>query len=240
MDRRVSQGVYDLGDTVNAVVTVVPAPDVTTSASYVVHKPDGSALFGSGVAGPNPDQYSASFVADQAGDYAVTWTVVGTGAGVTGQLYNIRTLPVAEANRPDWTPFLSDVADYVRTRTLDITQPGSEIYLGTFTANTEPDGVSVQRILDRAVSNVLAVIHIVPTGLEDLAKSAAALRAAADVELAYPERNADVNVYAQLNARAEQEFQRLITAAESTGSSNIATLPVWFMESPPAWGSNYL
>lgn len=234
------QGVYDVGDRINAVLTVVPAPDVTTSASYVVHKPDGSTLSGSGVAGPNPDQYSASFVADQPGDYAVIWTVVGTGAGVTGQIYNVIRLPVMEANRPTWTPFLSDVADYVRTRTLDITQPGSETYLGTFTANTEPDGASVQRILDRAVSAVIAVVPTVPIGLEDLARSAAALRAAADVELAYPERNADTNVYAQLNERAEQEFTRLVTAAESSGNANVATFPVWFMENPPAWGSDYL
>jgi hypothetical protein len=141
---------------------------------------------------------------------------------------------------PVWTPALTDVADCIPTRTVDLTSPGSDTLLGTFSNKTQPDDVSVQRIIDRAVDGIQSVVPTIPSTVYDLAKSAAAWRAAADVELAYPERNADVNVYTQLDSRAKLELDRLIQAAESSGGGVIATNPVWSFPPPVPWGNDYL
>ena len=39
-----------------------------------------------------------------------------------------------------WAPALDDVGRLVLTRTRDTKTPGADILLGTFTANTTPDG----------------------------------------------------------------------------------------------------
>lgn len=230
--------VYDVGDKVSPVFTLEVTPDGTTNVSAQIIAPDGSTAIGS-VTGPTVRNYATSFTATLPGDYVAIWTVTGTGAGVTPMVINVNRLPVAEG-RPDWAPFLSDVADYVPTRTVDLTVPGSDLLLMTFNANTQPNGDSVQRILDRALRAILSVVPQITPALSELAASAVAIRTAADVELAYPERNADVNVYNQLSNRAQLELDRLIQAAETSGGGAVATFPAWSFPPPVPWGNDYL
>jgi hypothetical protein len=230
--------VYDVGDPVSAVLTLEVTPDVSTVVNVQIIAPDGSTASGT-VTGPTVRNYATAFTVMMPGDYVVVWTVTGTGAGITPQVINVNRLPIAEG-RPDWSPFLSDVADHVPTRTVDMTVPGSDLLLMTFNANTQPNGDSVQRIIDGAVSGILSIVPTIVTGNHHLAKSAASWRAAADVELAYPERNANVNVYEQLNSRAQLELERLIQAAETGGGGAVATFPVWSFPPPVPWGDDYL
>jgi hypothetical protein len=140
-----------------------------------------------------------------------------------------------------WPPSLVDVADHIPTRTRDLSDPGSDTLLGTFTDDTTPTADEAQRIIDTAVATVQSAVPTVSPGLEVLARDAAAWRAAADIELAYPERDADIQqVYDRLNARADLALKRLIEAAEAAGTSSEATLPQWSMPAPVPWGDQYL
>jgi hypothetical protein len=230
--------VWDVGDTVTTTYTLEVTPDVATVVTAEILAPDGSAAPGT-VTGPVGSIYSITLVVNQPGDWVVIWTVEGTGAGTATQVLKVGRLPTVES-LPGWAPLLSDVADYIRTRTMDISNPGSDILLGTFNSRTNPDGESVQRILEKAVRSVSAVVPDPPTSIQDLATSAAAIRAAADVELAHPERNADVNVYAQLNSRAELELERLQKAADVIGVGAEALYPRWAMPDPVPWGDENL
>lgn len=136
----------------------------------------------------------------------------------------------------DWAPTLEDVAACVPTRTANVTLPGTDDYLNTFTADTRPTDVQAILVIGKAVADVLGAVSSVTVRLEPLAKNAAMWRAAADIELAYPDRNADANYYAQLDERARYEWALFIGAAEEEGSSNSAGVPQWSMPPPVWWG----
>lgn len=131
-----------------------------------------------------------------------------------------------------WAPSLEEVAGHIPTRTRDGATPGSDAYTHTFSATTTPPEDEAQRITDRATSTVKAAVGVVATALEPLAKDAAAWRAAADIELAYPQRDADVTVYEQLNTRAKDALAQLLKSAEDTGGGPDASLPVWCFPPP--------
>lgn len=143
-----------------------------------------------------------------------------------------------------WQPTLEQVADHIPTRTRDSTTPGSDALLGTFNASTTPTDEQAARKILAAVAEVLAAvggtIPATPTYLASLASEAAALRAAADIELAYPDRDADVQVFAQLDQRAKDALQRLIDAVNDQGSGPEGSLlpqwafpePVWYGDEP--------
>ena len=135
-----------------------------------------------------------------------------------------------------WAPTLSDVGSVIPTRTVNVSLPGEDDYLNTFTPDTRPTDVQAQEIIDSAVSDVVLAVVAVTTALEGIAMNAAKWRAAADIELAYPQRNADANVYAQLDARARYEWQLLLTAASSQTESVSSSLPVWYMPIPDPKG----
>ncbi|MFB4275733.1 hypothetical protein ACBJ59_10610 [Nonomuraea sp. MTCD27] len=140
-----------------------------------------------------------------------------------------------------WAPLLEQVADHIPTRTRDKDTPSDDTLLGTFNASTTPTGEQAQRHINAACREVLAAIGgtlpATPTFLPGMATDAAALRAAATIELAYPDRQADVSVYEQLNTRADAALQRLIDAVNDQGSGTEGSLlPVWAMPDPPWWG----
>ncbi|MFI7468139.1 hypothetical protein [Nonomuraea sp. NPDC049646] len=141
-----------------------------------------------------------------------------------------------------WAPTLEQVADHIPTRTRSAATPGSDTLLGTFSASTTPTDEQATRHIRYACSEVLAAIGSLPptpTHLAELAAEAAALRAAADIELAYPRRQADVSVYEQLNARAVAALQRLIDAVNDAGSGPEGSLlPQWSMPLP-GWPGDY-
>ncbi|MFI7125991.1 hypothetical protein ACIBQ1_09875 [Nonomuraea sp. NPDC050153] len=142
-----------------------------------------------------------------------------------------------------WTPSLEQVADHIPTRTRDPNSPGDTSLLGTFTGVTEPTDEQARRHIAAAVAEVLAAVGgtvpATPTFLGHLASEAAALRAAADIELAYPNRNADADRFAQLDQRAKDALQRLIDAINDQGSGPEGSLlPVWSMPEP-VWYGDY-
>lgn len=140
-----------------------------------------------------------------------------------------------------WAPTLEQVADHIPTRTRDATVTSSDTLLGTFNANTTPTDEQATRQIKYACTEVLGAIAgpipATPTFLADLAAEAAALRAAADIELAYPDRQADVTVYERLDQRAKDALQRLIDAVNNAGSGPEGSLlPQWAFPNPDWWG----
>jgi hypothetical protein len=131
-----------------------------------------------------------------------------------------------------WAPTLEEVAGHIPTRTRDGNTPGSDAFTNTFSETTTPTESQAQRITDAAVATVKGSVGTVTTALEPLARDAAGWRAAADIELAYPQREADIAVYDQLNARAKDALARLLHVAEEQGGGPDATLPVWSFPDP--------
>src|SRR5258706_13579277 len=122
-----------------------------------------------------------------------------------------------------WAPALDDVARHIPRRTRDTMTPGSDATLGTFTSSTTPTDGQAQSVIDDACSAVLAAAGPVPaTGLpnaplvQQAARTAAEWRAAADIEIAYPVRDADPPAFDQLNPRAEAALRRLLTLTAPT------------------------
>ncbi|MEV4179938.1 hypothetical protein AB0J28_00645 [Streptosporangium canum] len=143
-----------------------------------------------------------------------------------------------------WAPTLEQVADHIPTRTRDATTPGSDALLGTWNEHTTPTAEQANRYIASAVAEVLGAVAgtvpATPTYLAGLARKAASLRAAADIELAYPDRDADVRVFEQLDQRAKDALQRLIDAVSDSGSTGTegSLLPVWSFPDP-GWPGDY-
>jgi len=134
-----------------------------------------------------------------------------------------------------WAPTLDDVGGCIPTRTVNVNLPGNLEYLNTFTTDTRPTAAQVQSKIDDAVADVLKAVTTVSVALQDVAKNAAMWRAAADAELAYPDRNADADYYAELDARAKYQWGLFLTAASADDSSSSSTLPVWYAGNAPWW-----
>jgi hypothetical protein len=141
---------------------------------------------------------------------------------------------VAEA----WAPALDDVARHIPTRTRNTTDPGTDELEGTFTASTTPTGDQAQAVIDAAVLGVLSQTGPLDPAdgpLGDQARAAAEWRAAADIEVAYPGRDADVAVYDQLDARAKYEMTLLLARLHEQGEGPSEALPSWSAPDPPPW-----
>ncbi|MEV0584103.1 hypothetical protein [Nonomuraea sp. NPDC050310] len=142
---------------------------------------------------------------------------------------------------PSWAPTLEHVADHIPTRTRDRNAPGSDVLLMTFTASTTPTDEQAWRYIAGAVAWTLAgiggVLSATPLHLADLATRTAALRAAADIELAYPDRNADVSVYEQLNQRAKDALKVLVDGCNDAGGGTEGNLvPIYSFPDPALYG----
>lgn len=144
---------------------------------------------------------------------------------------------------PTWAPSLEQVADHIPTRTRNASTPGDTSLLGTFTAQTEPTDEQARRHISAACSEVLGAvggsIPDSPAFLARLAGEVAALRAAADIELAYPTRDADVSVYEQLTARADAALQRLVDAVNDAGAGPEGGLLPQYAFPEPVWYGDY-
>ncbi len=141
-----------------------------------------------------------------------------------------------------WAPTLDDVARHIPRRTRDTNAPGSDVVLGTFTPATTPTDSQAQAVIDAAVNMVLSVAGpVVQPGLpnaslvQQAARTAAEWRAAADIELAYPNRDADLSVVQELNARAEAAMTALLAVMEQTQTGAIDVVPYWSSPLPPPW-----
>lgn len=144
-----------------------------------------------------------------------------------------------------WAPTLSDVARHVPTRTRAYSgTPGSDRLLGTFTEDTTPTAEQAQADIDAAVRAVLAAVGPIPTSgdpvdvgaLQSAARDAAEWRAAADIELAYPNRDADVSVARDLDLRAKDALAALRLALAEAGTGEVALAPWWAFPDPVWYG----
>lgn len=139
-----------------------------------------------------------------------------------------------------WAPTLGDVGALVLTRTRDMVTPGADRLLGTFTQNTTPSDGQAQAVIDAAVRTILSQTGPLDgrdAELLDAARSAAAWRSAADIELMDPNRDADVHVYDQLNARAQLELTYLLRRLQIQGEGAGPTdaVPIWSAPRPPPY-----
>lgn len=140
-----------------------------------------------------------------------------------------------------WAPTLADVARHVPTRTRDSATPGSDRQLGTFTATTTPTDEQAQAVIDDAVKGVLAASGPLPAGLPATdqvmvaARTAASFRAAADIELAYPNRDADVRLYQLLDQRAKDALATLLASLRTETGGPVELVPEWNSPDPPPW-----
>jgi hypothetical protein len=140
-----------------------------------------------------------------------------------------------------WAPDLTEVGSRCPTKTRDQTAAaGTDVILGTFNDKTVPTDTLAEPIVTGAVAVVANAVGTIGVLLYPLAKDAAAWRAAADIELAYPERDADITLYEQLDRRAQLALTRLINAADDTGTGADGTLPQYAFPDPVPWGDQYL
>jgi hypothetical protein len=235
------QTVYDVGDPITSRLALGITPDGTTQASVTITRPGGVVVAPTAVSGWAGDVMTAQFYAtddgtptgstvEADGDWLVVWRISGTGANVAPKIYNVVPLP-GTGTRPDWSPFLSQVADHVPYLTVDTITPGSQIYLGTFTGATTPTDEVAQRHIDAAVD--LTLLAGLTTTLYPAATAVAALRAAASLARAYPRRPEDLATAAALDARADAHWTRLQAAIDdladgvADGDNFFDVVPMW-------------
>lgn len=110
--------------------------------------------------------------------------------------------------------------------------------LGTFSASTTPTNDQAQSVIDAAVLGALSQtgpLDQTDGGLLAQARAAVEWRAAADIEIAYPNRDADVRVYDQLDARAKYELATLLRRLQYQGEGEPASVPYWSAPDPPVY-----
>jgi len=140
-----------------------------------------------------------------------------------------------------WAPTLADVARHVPTRTRDAATPGSDKQLGTFTATTTPTDEQAQAVITDAVKGITAQVGVLPLNLPPTdevmvaARTAAEWRAAADIEIAYPNRDADVRLYDQLDKRADKALAVLLAALREDSGGPVEVSPEWNSPLAPPW-----
>jgi hypothetical protein len=137
-----------------------------------------------------------------------------------------------------WAPALDDVARLIPTRTRDAAVPGDDTLLGTFTTTTTPTAAQAQATIDAAALTVLSQtgpLDAADANLLAQARVAVAWRAAADIELGYPNRDADVHVYDQLDSRAKYELAQLLRRLQAQGEGYAESVPFWSAPDPPVY-----
>lgn len=140
-----------------------------------------------------------------------------------------------------WAPDLTEVGSRCPTKTRNQTAPpGDDSLLGTFNDKTLPTDTMAQPLVNGAVATVADAVANIGVLLYPLALDAAAWRAAADIELAYPQRDGDIKVYELLDRRAKLALDRLIEAADNAGTGTDAIYPQYAFPDPVPWGDSYL
>ncbi len=153
------------------------------------------------------------------------------------------------ADLPTWAPSLERVAAYVPSRPLAPQADGSNTDLRTFDATTRPTAGQVWLIIADAVGWVTDATGTLDSTVYGSANAVAAIRAAAFVELGYPERNDPMKSTAnttsdRLFKQADQMLAALVARNKAiTGSDGddpdtaFEVLPMWSFDAPPAWAS---
>jgi hypothetical protein len=247
------QTVYDVGDPITSRLKLGVTPDGTTTVAVSVTRPGGTAITvvpSAGWTGTDGDEKTVQFFATDdgtaggttssaAGDWLALWKVTGTGASISPKIYNVTPIP-GTTTRPAWSPFLSDVADHVPFLTIDQRTPGSQFYLGTFTGWTSPTDEQAQRHIDRAVSIVGAGFGTLTGQLPGMARSVAALWAAASLARAFARDQTGQALAAALTSQASAELKVLQQAVDGANETTLDARPVLVAPAPVPWGDSLL
>lgn len=230
---------YDLGDIARTSVTVRSDFGALADAtvSQTTHKPDGTDVAGT-VAHDGTGLYHADVVLDQVGTWR--WKFVGTGA-VEITEYGALVVRGDWTSPVPWEPTLKEVGDFVPTRTVAFNPAGNDEPSGTFTANTTPTDEQAARLITAAAAHVSARAGTVDLTLYEAARSCTAMRAAAFVEYAYPVRDGEVNVAAQLLRASDEALAALVLANGSAGGDTPGSnlLPAYSFPDPNPNFDNY-
>lgn len=153
--------------------------------------------------------------------------------------------PASSSGMPDWAPSLERVAAYVPSRPLVPQPDGSNIDLPAFDSTTRPTSAQVWLIIADAVAWVTDATGDLDLTLYQSANACAAIRAAAFVELGYPERDDPMKSTAnttsdRLFKQAEQMLKGLVARNKAiTGTDGDD--PEAVFEVAPAYSfTNYL
>lgn len=121
------------------------------------------------------------------GWWVLAWSITGTGTDAPEDSFYVE--PPPEPGGPTWAPTRSRVAAYVPSRPLAPTPDGRNVDLGTWTEDTRPTGTQADVMIRDAVNWVLDATGTPDASLYQSANACAAVRAAAFIELGYPERD---------------------------------------------------
>jgi hypothetical protein len=123
---------------------------------------------------------------------------------------------------PSWAPGTPQVALHIPSRTRQVGT--DDAYAYDFTANTTPVNTVVLQLIEQACTHVQSVTGTpIVTAGEAQCALAASLWAAYWVELGFPERDGDVQVYEQIRKDAEEATKAAAavnTAAGGGGTSD--------------------
>lgn len=215
-----------------------------TAATVALQAPDGTSSAPTATTADGGHTWSATVVYTQVGRWAATWTVTGTGAGVTQQVVQVSRLASGTAGVV-WRPEPWQVAAYVPRRTLVAASDGYGNALHTFTSSTHPPLEQVNLLITDACAWVLVKTGPVDGSLVDMATATAAVWAAAQIEAGYPDNRDDLSNAQVLQARAESMRADLAAANEAiTGTDpedpTAHLLPEFAFPAPVPWGDDYL
>jgi hypothetical protein len=242
-----------VGDSEYAELLVAPA-DNTTQAVLTVTAPDGTTTTPAVTGGPlEPIDASTDFQQlwtsvqpvdyTQPGRWVQAWTVTGTGEGAEDLDVYVVASPVAGG--PTWLPGRSRIAGYVPHRTLErsvtSTTEASDVYDFTFTGNTVPTGITVDRLITDGAAWIIGRLGTPLTAsLYDMAGVVTALYAAAAVERGWPQDDNSLARANDLEKRMDVMLGDLVKANEiATGSGDYGidvAYPVYsFPPADPRW-----
>ena len=151
-------------------------------------------------------------------------------------------IPAGPDDSPGWTPSLERVAAYVPRRALVGSVDGYGTARRTFDSTTTPHMDDVLALIEDACAWVLDRTGALHVTLYDSGRGLAARRAAAFVELGYPDNRDDITVAEQLLRSLELDLAALadantaLTGDDPTipGVDDVAVMPYWSFPPAPA------
>jgi hypothetical protein len=193
---------------------VVDPFDATTAATLTALAPDGTPTHpATSTADAGHTWTSTPITLNQAGWWVYVWTVTGTGAGAEAQ--RLFVAPNPTSGGPTWTPDRQRVASYIPGRALVGAADGYGNALGAFDSTTHPTGEQVDRLIADAAAWVELKTGAVDASLDEAATATAAVYAAYQIELSYPDNSRDVGVADQLWRQAVAMRDDLARANEA-------------------------
>lgn len=181
------------------------------------------------------------------GWWVLAWSITGTGTDAPEESFFVE--PPPEPGGPTWAPTRSRVAAYVPSRPLVPTPDGRNIDLGTWTDDTRPSGRQADDLIRDAVNWVTDATGALDLTLFQSANAVAAIRAAAFIELGYPERNDPMKSTAnttsdRLFKQADQMLaalvarNRAVTGADGDDPEAVFEIaPAYSFDVAPSWAS---